>query len=427
MKLKNTIKILAAGAMMLSAQSCLFEQKDIFPESSSERLQGYIEDVRTLLTTSENGWVMEYYPGTNQALGGYAYYLKFTETEVEAIAEIDPENAYASPYKITTDNGAVLSFDVYNPVLHYFATPSSSEYQAKGGDFEFTIISATPEKIGLIGKRSGNHYDMYPYTSELKPMDYMAKVAEMSESMRAAIIEGKIGETEVSGSLDFDTRKIIFNYNDGVEQVEQVVPYMYTDEGIKTYETVEVAGYTVSKFYYHVDNNILTTGSVVFYGKLPEDYTSYADFTGNFTLTTGASSFGPYKLTFTPNEAGDGFVVSGFNSNFTVNFGYNKAKGRLTLEGQVLGTSSGSNYVKWCPWDADSGYLTWMDGVGMEICRDLTDPTGTTFYFVDNGIWEDHVCNSFILYEFDSSDSPIDGYEGWGEYRYPLFKTLKRN
>ena len=86
MKLKNTIKILAAGAMMLSAQSCLFEQKDIFPESSSERLQGYIEDVRTLLTTSENGWVMEYYPGTNQALGGYAYYLKFTETEVEAIA-----------------------------------------------------------------------------------------------------------------------------------------------------------------------------------------------------------------------------------------------------------------------------------------------------------------------------------------------------
>lgn len=440
MKLNRLILAGAAAASLFAAQSCLKDQKDLFEDSSSERLQAYIDEARSVLASAENGWIMEYYPGTNQALGGYAYYLSFTETEVEAISELDPENSYKSLYKITSDNGAVLSFDTNNPVLHYFATPSSYEYQAKGGDFEFTITSVSPEKIGLRGKRSGNHYDLYPYNNELAPKQYMSKVVEMGESMRAAIIEGTIGKTEVSGEIDFDTRRITFSYEVEKESVSEDgepvavtdtvivdVPYMYTDTGLKAYEPVKVAGYTIDVMYYHSGNNILTTGSVTFEGRLPEDYTSYSDFTGNFVLTTRANGFGPYQITLTPNETNDGFILSGINNNFTLNVSYNKAKGRLGLVYQVIGTSTGSNYVAWCPWDADSGYLTWSEGVGMEIYRDMSDPTGTTFLFADNGMWEgSDKCNSFILYEFNSAGSAMSSYAGYGDYRYPFFYTLKR-
>lgn len=439
MKLNRFILAGAAAASLFAAQSCLKDQQDVFEVSSSERLQAYIEEARSVLKSAENGWIMEYYPGTSQALGGYAYHLTFTGTEVEAISELDPENSYKSLYKITTDNGAVLSFDANNPVLHYFATPSSSEYQAKGGDFEFTITSVSPEKIGLRGKRSGNHYDLYSYNNELAPKQYMRKVVEMSESMRAAIIEGTIGETEVSGEIDFDTRRITFSYEVESNSVSEngetaavtdtvvvEVPYMYTDKGLKAYEPAKVAGYTIDNMYYHSGNNILTSGSVTFVGRLPEDYTSFSDFTGNFVLTTKISSYGPYQVTLTPNEANDGFILSGINKNFTLNVSYNKAKGRLFLGYQIIGATTGSNYVAWCPWDADSGYLTWLEGVGVEIYRDMSDPTGTTFLFKDNGYWESYSCNSFILYEFNSAGNSIGSYTGYGEYRYPYFYTLKR-
>ena len=444
MKINKILSVFAAGAMLLSAQSCLKDQKDAFEDLSSIRLQKFVAEARDILVSSESGWIMEYYPGSGQALGGYAYHLKFTETEVEAVSELDPENSYKSLFKITTDNGAVLSFDSYNPVLHYFATPSSSEYQAKGGDFEFSISSVSKDKIGLVGKRSGNHYDLYPYKSELSPNDYMKKVVAMAESMRAAIIAGNIGKTPVVGAVDFNSRRIVFTYEEKAsapeakadepateepvadEIVTVEVPYMYTDTGLKAYEPTEVAGYTVDVMYYNSENNILTSGSVTFKGKLPEDYTSYADFTGEFVLSTTQKGFGPYNVTLTPNETGDGFIMSGLNPNFTLNVGYNKAKGRLTIIGQILGTSTGSNYVMFCPWDASSGYLTWMDGVGMEIYKDVNETEETVWRFADNGIWEDNTCNSFILYEFDGNGKAIGSWKNWGEYRYPSFNTLKR-
>ncbi|MDE6871664.1 MAG: DUF4302 domain-containing protein [Bacteroidales bacterium] len=440
MKLNKIILAIAAVVSLSSVQSCLKDQRDVFEESSSERLQAYLENLSETLIAAEDGWIMEYYPGSNQSRGGYSYHLSFTETEVEATSEIDPENTYKSIYKLTTDNGAVLSFDAYNPVLHYFATPSSTEYQAKGGDFEFTVTSVSPEKIGLVGKRSGNHYDLYPYRSSFTPKQYMSKVAEMSESIRASIIEGMIGETEVSGTVDFNSRRITFSYivetsvpvpdgQEPVKEIEEVVvtaPYMYTDTGLKTYEPVKVAGYTINVIYYHSENNIMTTGSVTFQGRLPEDYTAFEDFIGEFAITTGAVGFGPYNITLTPNETSDGFILSGISNHFTLNVGYNKAKGRLVILGQTLGASTGSNYVMWCPWSADSGYLTWAEGIGMEVYRDITDPTGSTFLFEDNGVWGDYRCDSFILYEFTSDGSSIDSWTGWGEYRYPYFSTLKR-
>lgn len=199
MKFNKILTVVLAGVSVLSAQSCLKDQADVFDSSSSERLQAYIEQTREILTSNEKGWIMEYYPGSGQSKGGYAYYLAFTDAEVTASYELDPENSYKSVYKLTTDNGAVLSFDSYNQALHHFATPSSTEYQAKGGDFEFTIVSVSPEKIGLRGKRSGNHYDLYPYDSDLTPAAYLAKVADVASSMRAAIIDGKVGDTDVTG------------------------------------------------------------------------------------------------------------------------------------------------------------------------------------------------------------------------------------
>lgn len=61
MKLNKISTVVLAAAALLSAQSCLKDQKDVFPESSSERLQAYLDKAKQILTESETGWIMEYY------------------------------------------------------------------------------------------------------------------------------------------------------------------------------------------------------------------------------------------------------------------------------------------------------------------------------------------------------------------------------
>lgn len=433
MKFNKILTVVLAGVSVLSAQSCLKDQADVFDSSSSERLQAYIEQTREILTSNEKGWIMEYYPGSGQSKGGYAYYLAFTDAEVTASYELDPENSYKSVYKLTTDNGAVLSFDSYNQALHHFATPSSTEYQAKGGDFEFTIVSVSPEKIGLRGKRSGNHYDLYPYDSDLTPAAYLAKVADVASSMRAAIIDGKVGDTDVTGEVDFNNRRITFKYvdpaasaetsgDDGTVVVE--APFMYTSKGIKTYEPVEVAGATINSMDYHSDNNILTNGSIVFQGKLPEDYTQYSDFAGDFKLSMYNGRI-TLDVTLTPDEEGNGFLMSGFVSgDHNVYLGYDRARGRLTMDVQSLG-ADGSNTVWLAAWSlSGGGNLTWdtTTGYGMEIVRGSQEGE---FIFVDNGK-TDMVIDSFILWATDASGKSAGEFTGWGDNQFPYLQTLVR-
>lgn len=434
MKIKRISSFIIAVAALLPVQSCVKDQQDVFPTSSSERLQAYLAEAKQILTSSETGWIMEYYPGSGQKLGGYAYYLTFTDEEVEAMYELEPDDTYTSLYKMTADNGPVLSFDTYNQALHYFATPSSSLYQARGGDFEFTITSVSPEKIGLRGKRSGNHYDLYPYTSDLAPEEYLAKVSEMAGSMRAAILKGKIGETEVDGTVDFDTRRITFTYggtaasvksgdatDDGKIKVE--VPYMYTPDGIKAYEPVEVAGYTIEHMFYYSANNVLTSGSVEFAGSLPEDFTAFKDFAGEYTLSMYNGKF-TYDVTLAPDSEGTGYVMSGLlGGGHDVALGYNSARGRLTMNAQVVG-ADGSNTVYLAAWslEKEGGSLFVDEVYGMEIVRDLK--TGK-FKFVDNG-QSDSVIDSFILWGITSAGGSAGEFDGWGDSQFPYLETLTR-
>ena len=48
-------------ALPLLMASCLKEDNEVFGESSSKRLQKALEEARTVLRSSEKGWVMDYY------------------------------------------------------------------------------------------------------------------------------------------------------------------------------------------------------------------------------------------------------------------------------------------------------------------------------------------------------------------------------
>ena len=146
--------MLALSTMMM--QSCLKDQEEIFDEPSSTRLQAALDNAKEVLTSSENGWVFDYFPDRYLSYGGFLYTVKFDASKVTVGCELDPGNFETSYYRLTDDNGPTLSFDTYNSLMHFFATPSSGNYEAYDGDFEFMIMEVTDDLITLMGKRTSN-------------------------------------------------------------------------------------------------------------------------------------------------------------------------------------------------------------------------------------------------------------------------------
>lgn len=422
MKTRHIILSVLAAASVMTFQSCLLEQEDVFEESSSARMQNYLANAQKVLTSCDY-WIMDYYPGTGQALGGYSYILTFTDKEVTAAYEREPEESYTSIYKFTTDNGPVISFDSNNEALHYFATPSSSEYEAKGGDFEFSIMKATPEEVILKGKRSANKCFLRPLDKGIEPKDYLTAVANMAGDVHAATFEGTIGGENypVHGTVDLNKRtlKFLIDTEEVKDSLIATFPFAYTPEGIRGYETACVNGCHFRELNYYSENNILTNAVFTLKCAVPEDYESLANFLGDFNFKYYA---GTKKVNISLQEDGS-LLIKGIDSHFDVKASYDKAKGRISILYQVVGTN-GNNTIAFCPWDANSGYLTWNPEVGMEAAKDMK--VEGRYNFVDNGVWEDYICDSFLLYEFDPDGNTVGGYSGWGSYQFPFFEYIER-
>ena len=428
MKANRFTLIASVATLLFAAQSCLMEQKDIFSESSSTRMQKYLAEVETTLKSNTDGWIMEYYPGTGQKFGGYVFHVKFEDGgNVTVGSELHPADTAKSFYKMTTDNGPVLSFDTNNDLFHVFATPSSSLYEAKGGDFEFAILNCSKEKIEMKGKRSGNVYTLLPFVQDkdTRRETYLTEVYKMAGSVKAATVEGVIGDKEVTGDVDLNNRRITLYYKpDAQGDSVTAIPFRYTPEGIRAYKPVKVGGCTFQDLFYLEKNNLLTNGVFTLQCKVPENYVPYEEFEGkyNFIYYQGSKSA---KVTLTPNEDKTGFVMSGLSTHFDVNLQYDKARGRLKWYVQSVG-SHGNNSIMMAAWslDAQGGSLTWSTDAGVVISKNLK--TGL-FEFEDNGEYEEGFgADSFILWEITPDGTSVDQYTGWGDSQYPYLTSMQK-
>ena len=174
MKLKYLLLLSCVGCgFVATTTSCTSEVDDYFPQSASQRLAATTDRARQILRSAEYGWEFEYYPGSDLAYGGMVYTVRFDSLTATVGCSLIPDSTATSLYRLTNDNGPVLTFDSYNSLLHYFATPSTEEYEAKGGDFEFVIDSLSEDFISLYGKKTRN--TMYLRRLTASPDEYAEK------------------------------------------------------------------------------------------------------------------------------------------------------------------------------------------------------------------------------------------------------------
>lgn len=263
--------LLAAVAMML--QSCLIEDKKLFSESPAERVEAYLNEYQSLMESAENGWLLEYYPG-DESVGGYAYVVKFTKSEVTAWFQLadDVAEAVTTLYKMTQDDGPVVAFDTFNEYLHFFANPSSGSYQGYLGDTEFKIMGSNPDKteIYLRGKKTGTDMTMKKFTGDAA--QYLTTVNDVSEAMAAPAYEMIIGTDTTACSISNNIMEYAFTpAGEGAEPVEGTVAICFTDKGANLKDPVEINGVAYEELLYNATDGTLETadGKVVICQVIP--------------------------------------------------------------------------------------------------------------------------------------------------------------
>ena len=242
----------------LTVQSCLLEEKELFDSTPAERMEAYLEEYRTLLASAEEGWLLQYFPEETQAYGGYTYILEFTRDSVAAYFELADkiEEPVASLYKMTPDDGPVLTFDTYNENIHFFATPDISNYEALHGDYEFRIVgkNADATEIYMKGKRTNNNYTLVKFSGD--PVEYLNKVNAVNTAMEAPayrmVMDADTTVCSISGNV-FEFEYNVYTPED-TTAVTGTASFCYTPEGVDFYAPVEIKGTEYTKLVFNAEN-----------------------------------------------------------------------------------------------------------------------------------------------------------------------------
>lgn len=416
-KIKYFSLLLMALPFLLT--SCFKDDNDIFGDSSSKRLQQTLDDTREILRDAENGWVMDYYVGTDQMYGGYAFLVKFDSLTVTATSELTTTPA-TSYYKLTTDNGPVLTFDTYNQVLHELATPSASNYEAYHADYEFQIVSATPELILLRGRRTGNVMQMRPLPANTTAADYLKKVNDLEASMLVGSMGTKLGNDSLRATIDLNNRAISFANRDSSYQLSTT--FTYTDKGIRLYEPAKCQGYTLSDFTYDTETMLFTSldkGSekLTIQGSLPDTYVYYDQIAGDYTFTfQGQDQNDKNKyndvnvdVTLEPNEDETGFIMKGLGQGFDIVLNYDKSTGTLALNSQIVAQVGGNNlWLNAADFSGGGNLYPGYPGCGMIATWNKNTET-PVLNFATNG-FEDMPTDSYCLWTLTSSGENVGQY-----------------
>lgn len=404
----NIFKLLLLLLPLLVFQSCMKDQEDVFDEPSSLRMQKALDNTRKVLRESEKGWLIDYYVGDNQKYGGYAFTVKFDSLTCTASSELSADTA-TSYYKLTTDDGPVLTFDTYNTVLHALATPSADNYEGSHADYEFIILSADSNEVVLKGKKTGSIMKMHPLTET--PSVYLNSVQSTIGNFVINGASGTVDKTNLDILVDIDNRQIEYSSSND-STITGSTAFTITDKGVRLYEPIIVNGQKLQSFIFDADKTTLTctdASNVTLKGTLPIGYFKYSDYAGDYSFkysvpVSGKLSQVTMDVKLTPSGDGTTYKLDGLSSKFRPVLKYNKSKGILELNSQVIGEYQG--YKIWlCAWGlATGGNLLWNPDAGMVL---KYDPAGSlsgknAFKWVSNG-YSGLSTDSFIMWLIDAN------------------------
>ncbi|HLP04598.1 MAG TPA: DUF4302 domain-containing protein [Paludibacter sp.] len=256
------ISILLFSALLWS---CVGNEKDIFSASPADRLNNALKDDYNVLTSSANGWVMEYF--ANPLSPGYNLLVKFEQSGKATFAsksELTANHEYevdSCLFEMIGDNGPVLTFNTYNKVLHRFSNPENPDGYGLQGDYEFVVLSAEAEKVVLKGKKYGSVIVLTKFPENTTWRQFADEVAAMDSllfSESAPKLKMTISNSGYTFSNGFNhVFSVIKNGSSAATAID--APFIVTRTGIRFQKLVEVGGLKFQSFNLNDDKTALVS------------------------------------------------------------------------------------------------------------------------------------------------------------------------
>ena len=188
MKNKSIIVLLS---LAVAFAACSRDEESLFEKSAAERTVEALENAQRCLTEASNGWEFLYF--CNPETRGYNILVKFDKHgQVKASAKayrqgkniktdaiVTDDN---STWEVMSDYGPILSFNTCNDVLHLWADPWT-DGDGFLGDYEFLILSATPDMIVLKGKKHSGYSVMRRLPADQDWEAYFTDIENMQKKL----------------------------------------------------------------------------------------------------------------------------------------------------------------------------------------------------------------------------------------------------
>lgn len=259
--MRKALKLLLASmAVVTSYTACTPEVDDAFDNSSAQRIAETLKNDQQILVSAPNGWRMAIYGNTD--FGGYNLFFKFAaDNTVEVANEIayNPEDVSTaqvretSHYSLQQSAGAILSFDTYNSLFHFFSDPVNPSMGNTGkgfeADLEYRIMSACADSVVLKGKKHNKKLVLLPVQQGVDVSKYIVDVKTIETDMLCANFKLTIGSKEYPATLSYRNLKITTT-NEAGERKDVKCPFTVTPEGYEFYEPVTIDGQQLKGFKY---------------------------------------------------------------------------------------------------------------------------------------------------------------------------------
>lgn len=242
--MKKFFNIFAIAALALfTLQSCLHDDDEVFAEKAAVRINKSVEDVKKQLTSSEQGWLMQYYTGAEYSGAGMNMLMRFDDQYAYVSSDYtgDPNLVQHCTWTVNKDQGPVISFNTYLPILHSLSDPSSAVVDGEEADYEFIVQRMTEDSIFVKGKKWGNKMVMTRVKQAWPELltsllDVRAGIAGISKTY------GTPKETQIEININ---QSRIYVGEDGTG-----VPFVFTTSGIHLQSPVTVDDVEVSNLIY---------------------------------------------------------------------------------------------------------------------------------------------------------------------------------
>lgn len=376
--IKHTLLLLILA--LLSLQSCLKEEDDVFGTPSAIRVQESAAEVDAILNAAPNGWVMDYFAGeADNKEGGYQMLCRFNKSQVTMAGAFTIPGKYMvlgkeskSLYKFDNSQGLVLSFTTYNDVLHLFGDAGNILLAGHNGDFEFTITEMSADKIIMTGIKHSLKIVMRPMEEGKDWLEYCKEV----EAMKLKIVDVnryKVMKDNTNIGL-FTFRSAYNELNNTEEAVLETTLYTVSNKGINLYESVNVGGEVINRLEWKenetggyftsvTDPKVTVVPTKLAYESYLGRYSVTADnLEEPVTVTISGSSPGTLMVSdellgypFEVGIDGDNLTILGQTLEVDPETGNHTRLGVYTVSASFLGNSTNYNYTK-------PLYGTWYKG-----------------------------------------------------------------